>query len=564
MGKTGNDKLIILGFDGASPDLLEKWINEGHLPNLEALIDNGVYGSLKSVPNMSSPPAWTSLATGRNPGKHGIFRFTERNFNSYSYSYVNGGCRKAETFWDILCGERTGCIINMPMTYPVQPINGCMISGLDAPGIDSRGASYPDTLLKELNVSSAPYEIAPAFGHLLRNGGHFGDVAKLFLSSIDMRYEYVCALTKKYDWDLLAVVFSETDLAHHFFWKFIDPQHPDYSEREAKEYGDSILKVYKKLDEVTGKLLNKNPDVTVLIVSDHGGGVNTRGGELVNDWLESIGMLKREKTSFNPSKVFNRLYSGLAKAGYKTATKHLSKDAKLKLTRWIPAVRGNIESAVRLGGIDWERTKAFCDGKQDDIWINLKGRDSMGAALESEYDEICNFICSELKDAVDVLNNKKIIDSVFRREDVYEGPYIDKAADISVNWKPDAVIHGIRTKSSPNNIKPVKWEWPYEIATGGHSLNGIFIAHGQELKNGYRINDAQIMDIMPTILYHFDEEIPDDVDGKVLENIFDKDYLRANPPRFKSSEKDIKAGADVYSEEDASVIEQRLKDLGYI
>ncbi|MHB1391451.1 MAG: alkaline phosphatase family protein [Thermoleophilia bacterium] len=139
MGKTDNGKLLILGFDGTSPDLLQRWVDEGKLPTLAKIITAGAFGPLESVPNMSSAPAWSSFSTGKNPGKHGTMSFTERNHDNYRYTYFNGAHRRAESFWTMLCGEKTGCVVNVHMTYPAESINGCMISGLDAPGADSTG-----------------------------------------------------------------------------------------------------------------------------------------------------------------------------------------------------------------------------------------------------------------------------------------------------------------------------------------------------------------------------------------------------------------------------------------
>jgi len=564
MGKS-KQRLLVLGFDGASPQLLNAWLDEGKLPFLKQMIDQGAYGPMRSVPNMSSPPAWTSMITGKNPGKHGIYRFTERNFNSYRYTYVNGAFRKSETFWDILCGEKTGCIINVPMTYPAQQINGCMISGLDTPGADSEEACYPRDLISRLNSrSSVPYKIAPDFGHMLRNGGRFGDVADHLLESIEMRYAHTCLLMDEYDWDIFKVVFSETDLVHHFFWKFIDPAHPDYRQEEADLYGDTIFKIYQRLDDVSRRLIEKNPDATVMIVSDHGGAVNTRGNELMCDWLESIGLLKRKSSGEGDSSSLSLsgLKRSVANLGYRAANKVLSKETKMKLARKLPSLREGIESAFRLGDIDWEHTKAFNDGAQDDIWINRQGRDPLGTVTDAEYDEICDFICTELKQAVDAVTGEPIVEDVFKRGDAYQGKYVDKASDITYVWKTDAVINGIKTPNSPA-IKKV-WDWPPEIATGGHSMDGILIAYGPGIAHGSKLTNAQIMDITPTILYFFDEEIPQDVDGKVVTEMFLPERIAKNPPRIGMPEGETKVEEEIYDDEDSSVIEQRLKDLGYI
>ena len=164
--ETDPGKVIILGFDGTSPDLMRQWADEGLLPTFKKIMDEGAFGPLRSVPNMFSPAAWTSFATGKNPGKHGIFRFTERKPNSYQYTFVNGAFRDGKTYWEILCGDKTGCVVGVPMTYPVDKINGGMIAGFDAPSVDSKGVSYPESLMAEVSERTVPYQLTPHFSNL--------------------------------------------------------------------------------------------------------------------------------------------------------------------------------------------------------------------------------------------------------------------------------------------------------------------------------------------------------------------------------------------------------------
>lgn len=567
MTDSANDRLMILGFDGATPSLIKRWIDEGKLPTIKRLVEQGVFTSLRSVPNTSSPPAWTSFATGKNPGKHGIFRFTERNFDNYRYIYVNGAHRKARTFWEILCGDKTGCVVNVPMTYPAQPINGCMISGFDAPGAESEGACYPEEIVAELSRENGQYWIMRDTGDMLRKGAGWSRFAESLHENMEMRYRHIRYLMEKFDWNIFVTVFGETDLAQHFYWKFTEPSHPDYDPEAAEKYGSTILNVYQRMDEIIDRLLKAYPDVNVFIVSDHGGALDTRGKQLIVNWLEDVGLLTREELRFsNPGKLISNTANKIARWGYKVAHRYLSTETKLKLITRFPVMRSGAEAAVRLGGIDWSRTKAFSDGIQDDIWINLEGRDPLGIVKRAEYDEICNFICGELREAVDIKTGKPIVDAVFKRDEVYEGDYVNRAADISFRWKTDAVINGIKTKSSSANTSAVEHDWSPDITTGDHSIDGVFIAAGPKITNVASINNAELIDIAPTVLYFFDKEIPADMDGKILDAIYDESYVSSHPPRFRTKKPDAvrEEEEDVYSEEDESIIEQRLRDMGYL
>ncbi len=559
-----DEKLLIIGFDGASPNLLERWVEEGKLPTIARLMEEGAYGSLRSVPTMSSPPAWSSLVTGKNPGKHGIFAFTERKFDEYRYSYVNGSHRKEPAFWKLLGDDLVLCIINVPISYPAEKVNGCMIAGLDAPGVDSSRVCYPEGLIEELTDRNGRYSIMPDFGGFLRRGARWGATLREFLDSMDRRRRHSEYLMQKYPWDLFKVVFNETDLAHHFFWKFQDPEHPDYRESEAREFGDAILKVYQKMDEITAAFMQQAPGATVMLVSDHGGAINTRGTELINDWLANLGLYSRDERGGKG--LPSRIVEAVTRSGYNLLTKYLSQSLKHKLARRMPQMREKAEAAVRLKDIDWSRTRAFCDGAQDDIWINLAGRDPQGIVDEGEYDQLCDFICEELGQAVDVVTGESIVDAVFRPRDVYSGDYVHKAADISVRWKTEKVIYGISTPACKGKvIEPKKWTWEADHPNGGHSLDGIVLAACEGIRSGTRVEDAEIADIAPTVLYLFDREIPADMDGRVLEGIFDEDRLSSRPPRIAATGSDkVQKDEDIYTDEDSDVIEKRLQDLGYI
>ena len=105
-------KQLIVGLDGATFDLIVPWVQEGSLPVLAELMRTGSWGPLQSVPNTNSAPAWSSFATGLNPGKHGIFYFTERVPGTYRRRPIHAGFRCGTTFWSLL--SQAGCQVAQP------------------------------------------------------------------------------------------------------------------------------------------------------------------------------------------------------------------------------------------------------------------------------------------------------------------------------------------------------------------------------------------------------------------------------------------------------------------
>lgn len=555
-------KMLVIGLDGATFDLIRPWAEQGKLPNMTRLLAEGASGDLRSVPNMNSAPAWASFATGMNPGKHGIFYFDELIPGTYNKRYLNGAFRHGEALWTILSrmGKRVG-IINVPMTYPAEEMNGFAIAGLDTPGIDSPGFTHPPSLAVKLASKVGDYIIEPGIPGYIKAGRRDVAVQRIF-EAIEKRLAYTLYLIKRYPCDLLVVVFTATDAAQHFFWKDMDLSHPEHDPAEAQVYGDTILRVYQRMDEVVGELTSTFPDATVMLMSDHGGGFNQRGAEYLNDWLEELGLLTR--LNDHPSVTLKGLLTRVVEVVYRQVDKRLSREAKLRLAKLLPGVRERMEMAIAFRGIDWSATKAYAFGARDDIWINLVGREPQGVVQPGrEYEELCDFIIAKLRQTKDIKTSEPVVDLVARREEVYHGERMYKAPDILIRWRTDFVIHGLYIPDEGKNPAPVPPLKPNPI-NGGHRMNGIFIMAGEGVKKGAGLRDAQIIDLAPTILYLFGLPVTEDMDGRVLSEAFEEAYLRAHPIVYRAVGARARAQEAEYSAEEARLIKERLRGLGYV
>src|SRR4029077_14033209 len=126
--------LVVVGLDGATLDLIRPWVADGTLPHLSRLCDRGAGGRLRSTIPPATFPAWTSLVTGVNPGRHGILDFTERIPGTYRLRFVNGSYRRAPALWTRLthAGRRVA-VMTVPATYPPERVAGIMVSGFESP-----------------------------------------------------------------------------------------------------------------------------------------------------------------------------------------------------------------------------------------------------------------------------------------------------------------------------------------------------------------------------------------------------------------------------------------------
>jgi predicted AlkP superfamily phosphohydrolase/phosphomutase len=153
--------LVVIGWDGATWDLLEAWVRQGRLPNLARLMAAGAHGTLRSTPLPLSPAAWSTIITGQNPGKHGVFDWFERRLGSYAVDYVHTGRVGAVPLWQYFNqgGRRIG-IFCPPMLYPAVPLDGFMVSGMAAPNPGSPGFAFARELLAELETAIGPFQAA--------------------------------------------------------------------------------------------------------------------------------------------------------------------------------------------------------------------------------------------------------------------------------------------------------------------------------------------------------------------------------------------------------------------
>lgn len=152
-------KIVVIGLDGATFDIIDPLIKKGKLPNLSKIMENGVRGELKSTIHPITPQAWTTFLTGKNAGKHGIFDFTSRKSNSYDIKFINASTRKAQSIFSILskADKKVGAVA-IPFTFPPEKINGFMLSGIDAP-VGNEMAVHPDKIYTEIKRNFGRYYI---------------------------------------------------------------------------------------------------------------------------------------------------------------------------------------------------------------------------------------------------------------------------------------------------------------------------------------------------------------------------------------------------------------------
>ena len=563
-------KVLIVGLDAATFDLIRPWIAEGKLPNLAALMNNGAWGRLASILPPITPPAWTSFMTGKNPGKHGIFHFLEAQPGSYALRYLNGGSRRAKTIWRMLsdAGYSVGTM-NIPFTYPPEELNGFQISGMDTPS-DKSPFIYPPELRSELVGLLGRFEL---------------DVRYLGYMSTDPRREQVLAEMEKLDnqWlsaslylmekhpaDVVMFTFMSIDTVQHYFWQYMDRNHHLHDPIAAQHFGDAVQRVYQRLDNAVGQMLRKtSSDTLVFVVSDHGGGPTSDRVVYLNRYLAQLGLLhyKADERSA-PIKLAHKAVRG----SYTMLRDTLSSRQKSYLAHTVPALRKWFESAfTSFSEIDWTRTKAYCSevlASPPSIWINLKDVKPSGIVDQSEYELLLKLVSDKLAELKDPRTNEPVIKRILRRDEIFHGPYASEAADLILDWW--EASHFSTSPSFPEDTAEpaveIRERKPSEGSEWGgtHRRDGILIAHGEPFKKGVEIHGAQLIDMAPTLLHVLGQPVPEDMDGRVLQDLFEPTFIAQNPVQVSGSNGAEDRKVAQYSEEEAAIVEERLKALGYI
>jgi len=271
MGSKKN--VMVIGLDGADPRCISEWIDS--VPNLARIYDNGQSGRLSSVIPPISASAWTSFATGLNPGRTGVFDFVYRRPDDYKLNVVTANDIRNRTIWGILSSNRVRCgIMNVPViAYPPQAVNGFMISGMPDPHI----TAYPPSLSKEVEDMHWVNDL-PIVGKTSE------EIRHSLLATITRRTEVAKQLIKSYKPDFFMLVFTETDRVQHFLLS------------RNNEY---VKDIYSRCDDSIAEISEIFQPSTTFVLSDHGC-VPIKGTFLTNCWLRERGYLTLQKPLTEP------------------------------------------------------------------------------------------------------------------------------------------------------------------------------------------------------------------------------------------------------------------------
>ncbi len=530
---------ILIGIDGATYTVLDPLVSAGQMPNLKRFAEEGVRANLLTTPHPLTPPAWTTLTTGRTPGNHGIFDFLRAEIRRDGAFFTLNNFRdvQTETIWSVVSRAGGRVIsLNFPLMVPPPALNGAIVPGLlsrrhlkanvhppelyemlkTLPGFNAAEISFDFEKEKKALHNIPEEELEPWVRFHIVRERHWFNILRL--------------LMERQRADLTGVMFDGVDKLQHGCWRFLDPKfapaHPNAFERKLT---DLCLEYFRLLDEFIGDISKLGgPQARVFIASDHGFGPNTLMFR-VNKWLEKQGYLRWQPGSM-----------GKAPGAGKPATAG-------------PYVL-----------LDWAHTTAYAQSAATNgIHIRVKQAPGDGGVDPAEYGAFCDRLIEQLMALRDPQGGGPLLQGVLKREEAFPGPHGDRGPDLTLVMADHGFI-------SVLDAEPIISLRP--AVTGTHYPLGILLARGPGILKGKALEQQSILDVAPTLLYSLDLPVPVDFEGRVMESVFEPAHREAHPPRLgpptqppASYASRAAAPSDSEGEGgDDEVIMNRLRALGYV
>ncbi len=496
-------RTLLIGLDGATFSILDLLMKEGVMPFLRDLVASGARAELASVIPPLTPPAWTSLMTGRSPGNHGVFDFLRFEFRSggQQLRVLDSDDVASPTIWTIAGrhGLKTN-VLNFPMTFPARGFCGNVVPGW-VPWRHLRLASYPSTLYERLRTALPnfnPRELAMDMSleeralEGCKREEEYEDLIQLHIRRERQWFEVLRHLMRTDPADLTAVLFDGVDKLQHVCWRFLDPSlfpaAPSALESRVREW---CLQYFREIDSFMREIVAMaGKDASVVIASDHGFGPTVEVFHL-NEWLHRHGYL---------------VWANAAKVDQKHSE-----------------TLGMGTMARRFYEIDWDRTTAYCPTPSSNgIYITPPTAAGGGVPAE-QYESFRRKLKDELLQFTDAATGQPVVTQIWTREEAFSGSQMASAPDLTLMLRDGGLVSILPSEAL---VKPRA-----EI-TGAHRPNGVFVAAGKGIQRGRTMSSLSILDVAPLLLYTLGLAIPEDLEGRVPEAMFEPEYLRLYPIAF--------------------------------
>ena len=532
---------LLIGLDGATFTVLDPYIERGVTPFIGELMQRGTSATLRSIMPPLTPPAWTSLVTGKHPGQHGVFDFFQKEEpGSIYFSFASSQDVRSATIWGLASEQERRIIsLNFPLMFPAPPVDGAVVPGGMMPWRQLRLGCHPPGLFQRLKELPGfnPREMLDMELEIKAIDGcpedeHLGWV-DLHIRREQRWFEVLRYLMHEEPADLIGILFDGVDKLQHLCWRFIDPAcRPTQPTAWERQMIDQCERYFRSLDALVEKIVTMaGDDANVVIASDHGFGP-TQDVFHVNSWLEQQGYLA-------------------------WADPHPQRAAEARSATDV----GFAEMTRHVHALDWTQTQAYA-ATPSSQGINIVERvPGLDTRLPEEVRaEIAVELAAALLELRRPTDGHPVIEEVWTREQAFPGPFEALGPDLSM-----VLCDGGTMSILPSQTIIARHDQP----RGHHRWEGVFIAAGRGIRAGKRVEELSIVDVAPLLLHQLGLGVPDDMAGRVPAELFAAGDLERRPPRrVAASEPPVAISSpsidtELEPEERAAVMD-RLKALGYV
>lgn len=523
--------VVAIGLDAANPQLLEKWMDQGLLPNLARFRSEGTFGIVNNVRYYRTETSWITFLTGALPGQTGEWghvqydpaRYAAEERSAYAF-------RKYPPFYAQMPEKRVA-VFDPPLARLTDGVNGLQVLGWGTEANQCLRTSQPRSLIAELVARHGAHPMfedsAPevddsgeeVYSYRIPSSYDMAAIERLrdrLVAGAARRAAMMQDLLAREAWDLFLGVFSETHTASHLLWH-VSQQHPLRDTLMHGRTDDPLLEVFQAVDRALGEVLKQVPDNTdVVLFSIYGIAEN---------------VLDLPSMAFLPELLYRWSFPGqemLGATGARGAapdyTAHWKNEIwKLRTARGDAELESPAEQERQGDPMHWQpanwyrllwpRMKAFALPTYSEglIRINVQGRERDGQVAAADYKRTCDEICDLLASVRDAHSGKPMVKEVIRvRSDPFDRDSLGPPADLIVLWQEDAATDMIEIPSA-GRIGPL----PY-FRTGGHCSQGFLAARGPRVVPGSRLTELQATDLTATLLSLLGQPVPDHMHGQAV------------------------------------------------
>jgi predicted AlkP superfamily phosphohydrolase/phosphomutase len=541
----------LIGLDGATFTILDPLMGSGAMPFLRRFMASGVRANLRTIVPALTPPAWTSLMTGRTPGHHGIFDFFQPETADNPYlRFASSSDVAAETIWSM--ASRQGLkvtALNFPLMFPPKPVNGFVVPGGWMPWKQLRLACYPSDLYDRLKALPGFNARELAMDMSVEEKAiegcrddEYEEWIQFHIRREQHWFQILEYLMREEPCDLTAVMFDGVDKLQHLCWIYLDPAYGDaVGDAAAQRVRDLCIGYFRELDGILERIVElAGPRANVVMASDHGFGPTVEVFN-VNTWLEQNGYLAWAEGGVDETRG--------ATLGMADLTRHIHR-------------------------LDWSRTTAYAaTPSSNGIHIVRAGQELPGGGTATgvapeDYERFRAELAAKLRAYVDPATGSPVVTGAWTREEVFPGPRAEIGPDLTLELRDGGLVSIL---PAPDGV-PLH---PRPKAGGAHRPEGIFIAAGPMIRAGVQAAELSILDVAPTLLYSLGLPAPGDLEGHLPEEIVAPEVLRERPVQSAAAApvqpepEAVAAGVaesveTLFDAEAEATVLARLRALGYV